>query len=187
LGNEDGQRRLSWHVREGTAQPRVGARLPRAVMAMNHVESSNICREVQDFPAAHHVVPGPRRWIDVALLTLNRGLIHPSVPTAWPHGVDVPRRARVDVERGHFVRQQLAQELNVELAVAQVIGPIQENAQPGKTFNNAPKGLVQRGVVQITWLWQLHADRIQLLAKVRCRNPSRSRRQFARTVPGRRA
>ena len=32
--------------------------------------------------------------------------------------VDVPRRDLIDVERGHFLRQQFAQQLSVEFAVA---------------------------------------------------------------------
>jgi hypothetical protein len=114
---------------------------------------------------------------NVAVLTLNRAdsPVRADGRAAWSRcATSSSRRCRARA----FVRQQLAHELNVALAVARVIGPIQEDAQPGKTFNNAPKRLVQRGVVQITWLWRLHTDRIQLLEKVRCRNPSRSRRQL---------
>ena len=40
----------------------------------------------------------------------------------------MPRRVLVDIERGDFLRQQLAQQLDVKLAVAQVIGLFQEHA-----------------------------------------------------------
>ena len=47
-----------------------------------------------------------------------------------------------------------------------MIGLIQEHAQSRKPFDDAPKRLAQRDVVQIIRLEQLHADRVQLLGQI---------------------